>query len=68
VNQTIMSNRNEDWKELYTKEEESVETMGPVLYYNETVMEHFSNPRNIGEMTDEEADGYSLTGDPACGD
>ncbi len=63
-----MSNRNEAWKDLYAKEEEPVETMGPVLYYNETVMDHFSNPRNIGNMADEEADGYSLTGDPACGD
>ncbi|MGD2092226.1 MAG: iron-sulfur cluster assembly scaffold protein [Candidatus Aminicenantes bacterium] len=32
------------------------------------VMEHFTNPRNIGEMTETEADGYALLGDPACGD
>lgn len=63
-----MSNRQDDWQDLYTKKEEPEEFLGPVLYYNETVMEHFNNPRNIGEMADEEADGYSLTGDPACGD
>ena len=63
-----MTIRNENWKDLYSKEEELAETMGPVLYYNETVMDHFSNARNIGEIADEEADGYSLTGDPACGD
>jgi nitrogen fixation NifU-like protein len=63
-----MSNRNENRKDLYAQEEESETPQGPVLYYNEMVMEHFSNPRNIGEMTAAEADGYSLTGDPACGD
>ncbi len=38
----------------------------PVLYYNETVIDHFTNPRNVGEMDD--ADGYALIGDPSCGD
>ncbi|UCH96144.1 MAG: iron-sulfur cluster assembly scaffold protein [Candidatus Aminicenantes bacterium] len=41
---------------------------GPVLFYNETVMDHFLNPRNVGEMSEGEANGFSLTGDPACGD
>jgi nitrogen fixation NifU-like protein len=36
--------------------------------YNEIVMDHFINPRNIGEMSEEEADGRSIIGDPACGD
>ena len=44
------------------------ETLGPVLYYTETVIDHFNNPRNIGEMDEEEADGYALSGDPLCGD
>lgn len=38
----------------------------PVLFYNETVIDHFTNPRNVGEI--ENADGFALVGDPACGD
>ncbi len=34
--------------------------------YNETVMEHFKNPRNVGEIAD--ADGVGSVGNPACGD
>jgi nitrogen fixation NifU-like protein len=34
--------------------------------YNETVMEHFMNPRNVGEI--EGADGVGEVGNPACGD
>ena len=34
--------------------------------YNETVIEHFKNPRNAGEI--EEADGIGMVGNPACGD
>ena len=34
--------------------------------YNETVMEHFKNPRNVGEIAD--ADGVGEVGNPACGD
>jgi nitrogen fixation NifU-like protein len=41
---------------------------GPVLFYNETVMEHFSRPRNVGELPPEETDGCAMVGDPACGD
>lgn len=41
---------------------------GPVLFYNDIVMEHVANPRNVGEMSDEEADGFSEIGDPSCGD
>ena len=44
------------------------ETLGPVLYYTDAVIDHFSNPRNIGEMAADEADGYALSGDPLCGD
>jgi len=36
--------------------------------YNKIVMDHFFNPRNIGEMAEDEADGFSLLGDPSCGD
>ena len=34
--------------------------------YNDTVMEHFLNPKNVGEMDD--ADGTGIYGSPVCGD
>ena len=34
--------------------------------YSEKVMEHFTNPRNVGEI--ENADGVGLVGNPVCGD
>ena len=34
--------------------------------YTDKVMEHFSDPRNMGEI--EDADGVGLVGNPACGD
>ncbi|HUT78802.1 MAG TPA: iron-sulfur cluster assembly scaffold protein [Polyangia bacterium] len=41
---------------------------GPVLFYNDLLIEHFTNPRNVGELPDGEADGLGIAGDPACGD
>ena len=34
--------------------------------YNKKVLEHFQNPRNMGEM--ENPDGVGVVGNPSCGD
>jgi nitrogen fixation NifU-like protein len=39
---------------------------GPILFYNETVIDHFMHPRNVGEL--ENPDGEAVVGDPMCGD
>jgi nitrogen fixation NifU-like protein len=38
------------------------------LYYNETVLDHFKNPRNVGRLKRRDTDGFALVGDPSCGD
>jgi len=34
--------------------------------YSDRVMDHFTNPRNVGDM--EDADGVGIEGNPTCGD
>lgn len=34
--------------------------------YTQKVLDHFSNPRNVGEIPD--ADGVGIEGNPTCGD
>ena len=35
-------------------------------WYSERVLEHYQNPRNLGEI--ENADGVGMVGNPVCGD
>ncbi len=37
-----------------------------MFQYNQKVMDHFMNPRNVGEITN--ADGEGTVGNPICGD
>jgi nitrogen fixation NifU-like protein len=37
-----------------------------MMQYSQKVMDHFMNPRNVGEMQD--ADGVGTCGNPVCGD
>ena len=56
----------DEWKDLYKQKEQPVQHSGPLLYYNDLVIDHFTNPRNVGEL--ENPDGRAVVGDPSCGD
>ena len=66
--------KSDNWMDLYKRkenEESEVELgkelhHGPILFYNELVIDHCTSPRNVGELAD--ADGYAHIGDPSCGD
>jgi len=47
---------------------EETEYQGPILFYNDVVIDHFMNPRNVGELTPAETGGFGQVGDPSCGD
>jgi len=54
-----------DWREPYQGEAPSDSDFG-YISYNETVIDHFMNPRNVGLIDD--PDGHAVVGDPTCGD
>lgn len=74
MNQRQMRKKSDNWMDLYKRkdhEETEVELgkelpHGPILFYNELVIDHCTNPRNVGEIAN--ADGYAHIGDPSCGD
>jgi nitrogen fixation NifU-like protein len=63
-----MDYKNHNEKESKLNANESIVQSDTGSYYNKIVMDHFTNPRNIGEMVEDEADGFSVLGDPSCGD
>ena len=39
----------DEWKEMYKKPKEQPEQdTGPLLFYNDLVIDHFTTPRNVG--------------------
>jgi nitrogen fixation NifU-like protein len=57
----------DEWKDLYRKpKEQPPQHTGPQLFYNDLVIDHLTNPRNVGEL--ENPDGEAVVGDPSCGD
>jgi len=74
MRQRDIKRRSDDWKDLYRKDRYEDDELqlgmelphGPILFYNELVADHSTNPRNVGRMTD--ADGFADIGDPSCGD
>jgi nitrogen fixation NifU-like protein len=59
-----MAGTGDDWRGLY--QGETPDSDFGYISYNETVMEHFMSPRNVGVIDD--SDGHAVVGDPTCGD
>ena len=59
-----MAGAGDDWRELY--QQETSDSDFGYISYNETVIEHFMSPRNVGLI--EDPDGNAVVGDPTCGD
>ena len=55
-----------DWKEIYKKEEAEGSALYEPIFYTEKALEHFRNPRNVGQV--DKPDGKGAFGDPTCGD
>ena len=55
----------EENKSNPSSNEELDENVG-YLVYNETMIDHFMHPRNVGEI--ENPDAMAVVGDPTCGD
>jgi nitrogen fixation NifU-like protein len=74
MRQKEIKRKSDNWMDLYKRKTyDEVELRvgmelphGPVLFYNELVADHSTNPRNVGRITD--ADGSAHIGDPSCGD
>lgn len=49
-------------------DEKTDKSYGPMLFYTDVVIDHFTNPRNVGELLIEECNGFAKIGDPGCGD
>jgi nitrogen fixation NifU-like protein len=58
-------NQVEENKSGLSANEEMDENAG-YLVYNETLIDHFMHPRNVGEI--ENPDAMAVVGDPTCGD
>ena len=55
-----------EWKDLYKKEDSEESALYEPLAYTPKTMEHFRNPRNVGQL--EKPDGKGIFCDPSCGD
>jgi nitrogen fixation NifU-like protein len=51
-----------------TQTDDSTMASGPVLFYTDILIEHFTNPRNVGEFAAADCNAYACVGDPGCGD
>lgn len=54
--------------EAYDNNRDFHDMQNPMLFYSEVVIDHFTNPRNVGELTEADSDGFGVVGDPSCGD